>query len=106
MAQIDSNLTKEQVAQMEREFARKRKAAARRRTAELARLSGERTLVDDRQTTWTFVVVDGAFVRVIACNTTEKELRVPETLGGLPVKEVDPEAFSQLVETREIALSD
>lgn len=106
MAQIDSNLTKEQVAQMEREFARKRKAAARRRAAELARLSEERTLVDDRQTTWTFVVVDGAFVRVIACNTTEKELRVPETLGGLPVKEVDPEAFSQLVETREIALSD
>ena len=50
MAQIDANATKEQLAQMEREFARKRATAAERRRAELARLSDERTFADDNGT--------------------------------------------------------
>ena len=106
MAQIDSNLTKDQVAQMEREFARKRAAAERRRAAELARLSDERTMVDERQTTWTYFIVDGNFIRLIACDTAEETLDVPADFEGLPLKEVDPEAFSNLVATREIALPD
>ena len=106
MAQIDSNLTKDQVAQMEREFARKRAAAERRRAAELARLSDERTMVDERQTTWTYFIVDGNFIRLIACDTAEETLDVPADFEGFPLKEVDPEAFSNLVATREIALPD
>ncbi|MBO4352077.1 MAG: leucine-rich repeat domain-containing protein [Eggerthellaceae bacterium] len=106
MAQIDSNLTKEQVAQMEREFARKRAAAERRRAAELARLSEERTSIDEHRTIWTYVVVDNSFIRIISCDTAEERLSVPPSLEGLPLKEVDPEAFSSLVATREIVFPD
>ena len=104
MAQIDSNATKEQLAQMEREFARKRASAARRRAAELARLSEERAVVDGQGTSWAYVVVDGSFVRIISCDTAEESLAVPDELAGLPVKEVGPESFSHLVDTREILL--
>lgn len=83
MAQIDSNLTKDQVAQMEREFARKRAAAERRRAAELARLSDERAMVDENQTSWTYFIVDRSFVRLIACDTAEETLDVPADFEGL-----------------------
>ena len=106
MAQIDSNLTKDQVAQMEREFARKRAAAERRRAAELARLSEERTMVDEHQTTWTYYIVDGNFIRLIACTTDEERLDVPAEFEGLPLKEVASEALSNLVTTREIVFPD
>lgn len=106
MAQIDSNLTKEQLAQMEREFARKRAAAERRRARELARLSEERTTTDAQGTTWSYFLVDESFVRLIACTTNEEVLVVPEELDGFPVREADPEAFSGLVDTREIICAD
>ena len=102
MAQIDANATKEQIAQMEREFARKREAAARRRASELARFSDERTCVDEQGTTWTYVVVDASFARVCACDTACESLVVPDELDGFPVREIDAEALSNLEVPREI----
>ena len=102
MAQIDSNLTKEQVAQMEREFARKRAAAERRRQRELARLSEQRTFVDEQRTSWSYCVVDKAFIRIISCATDQQMLEIPLSIEGLPVKELDPEALSNLAAPREI----
>ena len=100
MAQIDSNATLEQVAQMEREFARKRVLAARKRAAELARLSETRTAVDKRGTTWEYVVVDEAFARITSCTTVEELLTVPDEVAGLPVREIGDEALSKLSSPR------
>ena len=141
MAQIDSNATKEQLAQMEREFARKRATEARKRAAELARLSEERTFVEAPAvdaataltpgtattpapgtaaapgtatpapacappTTWAYVVVDGEFVRIVACESNAAKLVAPAEIEGLPVREIGPEALSHLAVTREIVLPD
>ena len=76
MAQIDANATKEQIAQMEREFARKRATAERRRELELARLSAEQTMVDRDGTVWNYVVIDGSFARVISCKTEKTFIMV------------------------------
>jgi len=102
MAQIDSNATLEQVAQMEREFARKRMLAERKRAAELARLSETRDIVDERGTAWEYVVVDGSFARITSCTTEEELLAVPGEIAGLPVREIGDEALSKLSSPREI----
>ena len=106
MAQIDSNATLEQIAQMEREFARKRVLAERKRAAELARLSDARTAVDEHGTIWDYLVVDGEFVRITSCDTAEKQLFVPDTIAGLPVREIGAEALSELPSVREIICAD
>jgi hypothetical protein len=106
MAQIDSNLTQEQLAQMEREFARKRAAAERRRKRELARLSEQLTFVDELQTSWSYYIVDGTFIRIISCVTNQHMLEVPSSIKGLPVRELDPEALSGLAAPREIRCAD
>lgn len=106
MGQFDANATQEQLAQMEREFARKREAAARRRAAERARLSEEREVVDGNGTSWTYVVVDGSFARVCGCSTACETLVVPDVLDGYPVREVDAEALSGLGSPREIVCSE
>ena len=106
MAQIDSNATKEQLAQMEREFARKRAAEARKRAKELARLSEERELVDEKGTHWTYVTVDNSFVRITACVTSADVLAAPDAFENKPVREVGQEAFSHLLNTREIIMPD
>ena len=102
MAQIDANATKEQIAQMEREFARKRATAERRRELELARLSAEQTMVDRDGTVWNYVVIDGSFARVISCKTEKANLVMPEFLDGYRVREIGPEAFSRISSVRTI----
>ena len=102
MAQIDANATPEQIAQMEREFARKREAASRRRASEMARLSEERSAVDENATTWNYVVVDGCCARICSCETQLEELVVPEEIDGFPVREIDAEALSHLDSPRSI----
>lgn len=102
MGQFDANATKEQLAQMEREFARKREAAALRRASELARLSEERTFVDERETAWTYIVVDDAFARICGCETECETLAMPDEVDGFPVREIDAEALSSLEAPREI----
>ena len=96
LGQFDANATKDQLEQMEREFARKREAAALRLAAELARLSEERTFTDEHETTWTYLVVDGSFARLCGCDTDCELLVVPDELGGYPVREIDAEALSNL----------
>lgn len=102
MAQIDANATKEQLAQMEREFARKREAAELRRASELARLSEERSTADACGNTWTYIVVDGSFARICACETSQEALVIPDELDGFPVREIDAEALSNLDAPRAI----
>ena len=102
MGQFDANATKEQLEQMEREFARKRAAAALRRAAELARLSEERSFTDDRETTWVYLVVDERYARMCSCQTDCESLEVPAELDGYPVREIDAEALSGLESPREI----
>lgn len=106
MGQFDANATKEQLEQMEREFARKREAAALRRAAELARLSEERLFTDERGTAWTYLVVDESFVRICGCETECESLAVPAEIGGYPVREIDAEALSSLEAPQEIECSD
>ena len=106
MAQIDANATLEQVAQMEREYARKRILAERKRAAELARLSDVRTVIDERGTKWDYLVVDGEFARVTKCSTEEESLFVPDTIDGLPVREIGTEALAGLPSVREIMCAD
>ncbi len=103
MAQIDANVTLEQLEQMEREFARKRSLADKRKRAELARLSDTRTFADSCETTWTYIIVDGNSVRIIACETDEDTLTVPSEIAGLPVRELGAEALSRLESPREIS---
>lgn len=106
MGQFDANATKEQLAQMEREFARKREAAALRRAKELARLSEERTFLDADGTSWTYIVVDGSFARVCDCETECETLAVPSEIDGYPVCEIDAEALSDLDTPRVITCCD
>lgn len=106
MGQFDANATKEQLVQMEREFARKREAAALRRAKELARLSDERVFVDAYGTEWAYIVVDGSFARVCGCETECETLAVPGELEGYPVLELDAEALSGLESPREIVCAD
>ena len=106
MGQFDANATKEQLVQMEREFARKREAAALRRAKELARLSDERVFVDAYGTEWAYIVVDGSFACVCGCETECETLAVPGELEGYPVLELDAEALSGLESPREIVCAD
>ena len=106
MAQIDSNLTLEQIAQVEREYERWRKLAERERAAELARLSDTRTAIDERGTKWDYIVVDGEFVRIVACKTEEEVLVVPSAIAELPVREIGADALSKLASVREIICAD
>ena len=106
MAQIDSNATLEQIEQMEREFARKRMLAEMKRAAELARLSESQTTVDECGITWGYIVVNKESVRITSCVTAQERLFVPETIAGLPVKELGAEALAGLSSPREIVCAD
>ncbi len=106
MGQFDANATKEQLAQMEREFARKREAAALRRAAERARLSEERTFFDAEGTSWTYIVVDDSFARVCGCETECLSLVMPDQIDGYLVREIDAEALSGLDTPRVITCCD
>ena len=63
MAQIDSNATLEEIAQVELKYASWRRFVEEQRAAELARLSDVREAIDGQGSTWTYVVVDGVFGR-------------------------------------------
>ena len=105
MAQIDSNATLEEIAQVELKYASWRRFVEEQRAAELARLSDVREAVDGQGSTWTYVVVDGVFARILACSTRVERLAVPEQLDGFPVKELGPEALAGLDSPREITCS-
>ena len=81
--------------------------AAKRHAAELegARASEPRTLADG-QTSWTYVLLDGAEVRIERCESTEARVVVPDTIEGLPVVAIAPDGMANLAQAEEIICAD
>ena len=75
--------------------AERKEAARRKREIELARTSEPMTLTDDAGNTWIYVVIDGDSVRVIHCESKEAILTIPESIEGMPVVAIGPDALSR-----------
>ena len=87
---------------------RQRRELAERRAREEERCSELRHETIDG-VTWEYVVVDGAFARIVGCELPDasmRELTVPSELDGLVVLELAPGACEQLVGVERIVCAD
>ena len=87
---------------------RQRRELAERRAREEERCSELRHETIDG-VTWEYVVVDGAFARIVGCELPDasmRELAVPSELDGLVVLELAPGACEQLVGVERIVCAD
>ena len=87
---------------------RQRRELAERRAREEERCSELRHETIDG-VTWEYVVVDGAFARIVGCGLPDasmRELTVPSELGGLVVLELAPGACEQLAGVERIVCAD
>lgn len=97
--------SKEYVERMETIQAERKAVSKRLRDLELARTSKPRTETIGN-TTWTYVVVDSQLVRIVHCESTEALLSIPETIEGLPVYAIGPDACSRNDYVEEIICPD
>ncbi len=77
-----------------------------RRMRERSRFSDARAACADDGTTWTYVLVDDAFARIISCETSCETLEIPATLDGFPVVEIGIQGCANLSSVREITCPD
>lgn len=95
-----------QVERLEREQAKKKELASKKRAMELARVSKpfKREVADN--ITWTCVVVDESMVRLVGCETSASSITLPDEIDGLPVTSIGSDACSRIESLEEIICSD
>lgn len=94
------------IAKSKDAYERQREMARRRRELESARASEARRHVDADGSAWTYVVMDGEFARIDACEPRTASLVVPAEVEGLPVRAIGAEALAGLEGVVEIACPD
>lgn len=79
---------------------KQKEANKRRQQIEMARSSAPMRYTDDRGMIWTYVVLDGSFVRIEACKREAQSVEIPDEIDGLPVKAIGSNIFheSEIVE--------
>lgn len=82
--------------------------AAMRHAAEIeaARASEMRTFTDARGTSWEYVVLDGAEVRIEACRFAAEQLEIPARIEDLPVVALAADACARLPEVVSVVVPD
>lgn len=101
--------SREYVELAEKAEAKRKEIARRKRELELARTSKEMTYVEeagDSPTTWTYVVIDEKFIRLVRCVTQARVLRIPAEIEGLPVSALAADACSRNDIVEEIVCPD
>ncbi|WP_165173983.1 leucine-rich repeat domain-containing protein [Adlercreutzia sp. ZJ242] len=106
MALSDGIASKEQMAEAERRLKARRASLERAAAIEAARASDERTWVDDEGSTWRYVVLDDAEVRVEKCEARASRLRIPAQIEGKPVVALAPDACAYLPDVEEVTCPD
>ena len=98
--------TREHIERIEAMHAELKAAAARRREIEMARASAPKRFSDDEGMSWTYVVLDEAFVRIDRCKREVARVVVPAEIDGLPVRAIGPDIFNESEIVTEIICPD
>ena len=98
--------TREQVERVEAMQAERKAAAARRREIEMARASAPKRFTDDEGMSWTYVVLDEAFVRIDRCKREVARVAIPAEIDGLPVRAIGPDVFNESEVVAEVVCPD
>ena len=88
--------TREQVLSTEARIRERREAALRAQALQDACTSDSRHFVDDAGTDWEYVVLSGSSIRIERCSHAEGEVAIPDSIEGLPVRSLAPDACSSL----------
>jgi hypothetical protein len=100
------NSSRKMVEQFE-EIDRQRKEAKRKqRELEFARASKPKTTTDALGNTWTYVVIDGAVVRIEKCEAQNASVEFPSSIDGMPVRAIGAEVLAENRLVEEIVCSD
>lgn len=91
---------------MEAARALKREADERRRKIELARASAPKRHTDENGSTWTYVVMDNAFVRIDGCKREVAHVAIPAEIDGLPIRALGSDLFKESEIVEEIICPD
>ncbi len=102
----DENASREQVEAAEERARARRESLEQAARLEAARASEERSCVGEDATTWTYVVLDGASVRIEHCETSCEVLTVPDRIEGLPVEALAADSCAHLAKTVEVRVPD
>ena len=102
----DGESTRENVLSAEARIRERCEAAERAQAAQDARTSELRHYVDQAGTNWEYVVLSESSIRIERCLNAAVNLSVPESIEGLPVRSLAPDACSSLKNVISIEIPD
>ena len=85
---------------------KQKEANKRRQQIEMARSSAPKRYTDDLGMTWTYVVLDDAFVRIEGCKREVSSVIIPSEVQELPVKAIGSDIFHESEVVEEIVCPD
>lgn len=100
----DGKATREQVLSTEARIRERREAALREQALQDACTSDSRHFVDNAGTDWEYVVLSGSSIRIERCSHAEGEVAIPDSIEGLPVRSLAPDACSSLEDVTSIVV--
>ena len=100
----DGMATREQVLSTEARIRERREAALRAQALQDACTSDSRHFVDDAGTNWEYVVLSRSSIRIERCSHAEGEVAIPDSIEGLPVRSLAPDACSSLEDVTSIVV--
>ena len=102
----DSEASREMMLSVEARIRERREASLRAQAVQDAYTSEQRCFVDERGVNWDYVVLSESSIRVERCTHAEGELFVPESIEGLPVRSLAPDACSGLDDVTSVVVSE
>lgn len=106
MALSDGLASQAQVLEAQRRAQERRELAERAAALEAARASEERAFRDEAGNVWTYVVLDGATVRVERCEAHAADLVIPSAIEGKPVVALAADACANLPAVESVTCPD
>ena len=100
----DGKATREQVLSTEARIRERREAALREQAIQDACTSELRHFVDEAGTDWEYVVLSESSIRIERCSPAVGELAIPDSIEGLPVRSLAPDACSSLEDVTSIVV--
>lgn len=102
----DGESTRESVLSAEARIRERCEAVVRAQAAQDACTSEPRHYVDQSETDWEYVVLSKSSIRIERCSNAAVNLSVPESIEGLPVRSLAPDACSSLNNVISIEIPD
>ena len=100
----DGKATREQVLSTEARIRERREAALREQALQDACTSDSRHFVDDAGMDWEYVVLSGSSIRIERCSHAKGEVAILDSIEGLPVRSLAPDACSSLEDVTSIVV--